>query len=136
MPDINKLAQEYAELDAQFTALKKEHDVKKAILKKAMIEGDVNSIINPNKSKVSCLPVTKTDFDMELALTVMEEEWKKLYGDAPCPYIKTVRMIDAEKVESALYDKEMDTEIAEKLGECLVVTTTYAIKCNFKKMEV
>ena len=127
--ELNNLILSYGNHDAEFKQLKKLCDSEKECLKNIM--GEMGS----EKESYGGFTITRTvsereNFNEQQALAILKQNWYENHGSEPCPFVKTVEVLDSDALESAMYNGELDNNTILKLDECRNVTEVITLKCS------
>lgn len=130
--ELNNLILSYGNHDVEFKQLKKVCDSEKESLKNIM--GEIGS----EKESYGGFTITRTvsereSFNEQQALAILKQSWYKNHGYEPCPFVKTVEVLDSDALESAMYNGELDNNTILKLDECRSVTEVITLKCSKSK---
>ena len=127
--ELNNLILSYGNHDVEFKQLKKVCDSEKESLKNIM--GEMGS----EKESYGGFTITRTvsereNFNEQQALAILKQNWYENHGSEPCPFVKTVEVLDSDALESAMYNGELDNNTILKLDECRNVTEVITLKCS------
>ncbi len=131
---LEELVPHYGELDTQAKAIKKEMDSDKVTIKNLLAESNQKNFTAGGYT-VNYVVRTKVTVDEDKMLNVLKADWKKRYGDIPCPYIKTKEYVDMDQLESVLYANELPTDVMAELDKCQTKTENVALMCSKAKAE-
>lgn len=127
--NITDTITEYGKLDSQLKSLKTLCDNKKDELKSYMIQNDLQ-LCTSDEYKVQLTKSERTTTNEDQILKIIQADWKVNHGDEPCPYEKTIVVLDQNALESALYHNLFSKELLTKLSSCTTTTETYALRCT------
>ena len=63
-------------------------------------------------------------------LKILKDFWESEHSSEPCPFVKTVEIINHDVLESALYHNDLPSNVLTKLDSCITNDTIYALKCS------
>ena len=132
MSTLDLLVADYGQIDSKIKELTKTANSEKDEIKQLMLEQDVTSH-ESGGYKVSCVKSTRETMDQEKMLDVLKKDWRSRYGKQECPYIRTVEIVDMDKLESVLYAGELPDSVLKELDSCRKTTEVITLKCTKAK---
>ena len=76
---------------------------------------------------------TKDDIDPALMLMVLKKYWDKEHKGEPCPFIRTIEVLDEDELEKFMYSTKLPAETVSALDKCRTTTVTQAL--TYKKVK-
>lgn len=125
---LTDLVQSYGEHDSQAKDLKKICDEEKDLIKKELKQADFKNF-SSDDFKVSYQVSERVTLDTEKMAEYLQEYWNTKES-SPCPYLKTIVVLNEDTLETALYKGELPDEVLEKLNSCRSVKTVETLKCS------
>lgn len=132
MIDIDALVAAYGAKDAQAKQIKKEMDADKETIKEFLSSRSEQSYTAGGYTVQRVVSERET-LNEEKLLPLLKGYWTATHGSMECPYIKTREYVDMDRLEEAIYQKELTPEILTAMNDCREVTTIVALKCKKAK---
>ena len=130
--NIDEVVESYGHKDEELKLLKKSCDADKEYIK--------NYLANLGEDKYSAGGYTvqrvvseRETLNEDRLLPILKSYWITTHGSMDCPYIKTKEYIDMDKLEEAIYQKELTPSILLEMDKCREVTTVISLKCKKAK---
>lgn len=133
---FNDLINDYGDRDTQIKSLKRLCDEEKEQIKEYLAEHGQDNYSTGHYT-VSRIVAEQETLNEEKLLPILKSYWATTHGSVECPYIKTKEYIDMDKLEEAIYQKELTPNVLAEMDACREVKTTVALRCkkNTKKQE-
>lgn len=132
MTDIDALVAAYGAKDAQAKQLKKEMDTDKETIKE-FLSAQSDQTYTAGGYTVQRVVSERETLNEEKLLPLLKGYWTATHGSMECPYIKTREYVDLDKLEEAIYQKELTPELLTQMESCREVTTVVSLKCKKAK---
>ena len=131
-----EIIDDYGARDEQIKSLKRLCDEEKEQIKDFLAQGGYESFSTQNYT-VNRVVAERETLNEEKLLPILKSYWITTHGSIECPYIKTKEYIDMDRLEEAIYQKELTPSVLAEMDTCREVTTTVALRCkkNTKKQE-
>ena len=133
---FNDLINDYGDRDAQIKSLKRLCDEEKEQIKNFLAQ-EGYEYFSTDYYTVSRVVSERETLNEEKLIPILKSYWITTHGSMECPYIKTKEYIDMDKLEEAIYQKELTPNVLAEMDTCREVTTVVALRCkkNTKKQE-
>ena len=133
---FNDLVNDYGDRDTQIKSLKRLCDEEKEQIKNFLAQ-EGYEYFSTDYYTVSRVVSERETLNEEKLIPILKSYWITTHGSMECPYIKTKEYIDMDKLEEAIYQKELTPNVLAEMDTCREVTTTVALRCkkNTKKQE-
>lgn len=132
MSKFDDLVAHYGEVDTKIKSLKKELDSDKVTIKNEMSKENLSSY-SAGGYTVTYSIRNDVEVDEVKMLQILKKDWANRYGSAECPYIRTVEVIDMDKLEAVLYANELPQDVVKQLDSCQVKKPVEVLKCKKDK---
>ena len=118
--------------DSEEKELKKICDDEKSKIKEIMKSNAIDRA-SGGGFNVTYSTSTSESMDNAKAMSILKSYWKEEHGDEPCPYIKTIEVLDERTVESALYNKSLPDKTLAALSGCITTKVIETLRCSRAK---
>lgn len=110
------------------------NDIKKLneTIKQTMIDENTKEV-HTDKYIIELEIRTKDDIDPMLALMVLKKYWDNEHSGEPCPFIRTIEVLDEDALEKFMYSTKLPEETLSALDKCRTKTVTKAL--TYKKVK-
>lgn len=132
MSKLDELVSDYGAKDAELKELKKVCDGEKEEIKD-LLEQQGETDWTAGGYTVKRIESERTTLNEEKMLEILKKAWMEKYGDIPCPYIKTVEVIDMDELEAALYSNDLPEQVVQDLSGCRSTQTVVTLRCSKAK---
>lgn len=131
---LDKLVSDYGHNDAQIKDLKKIADTEKEQIKQLLLEHKEDRWTAGGYTVQRVVSERET-LNEEKLLPIIKHYWSSTHGSMECPFIKTREYVDMDRLEEAIYQKELTPNVLAEMDKCREVTTVVALKCKKTKTE-
>lgn len=101
-------------------------------IKQEMRDGNMTEM-QTDKYIVTLESRTKDDVDPALMLMVLKKYWDNEHKGEPCPFIRTIEVLDEDELEKFMYSTKLPAETVSALDKCRTTTVTQAL--TYKKVK-
>lgn len=101
-------------------------------IKQEMRDGNLKEV-QTDKYVVTLESRTKDDIDPALMLMVLKKYWDSEHKGEPCPFIRTIEVLDEDELEKFMYATKLPAETVSALDKCRTTTVTQAL--TYKKVK-
>ena len=129
---LDELVEKFANWDSEIKRLTKDADAYKEQIKKMMLERHCDSY-TAGGYVVSCIVSERTSLNQEKMLDILKKDWASRSNGFPCPYVKTVEVLDMDALEAALYSQDIPKSVVKELDSCREVKKVTTLKCSREK---
>lgn len=127
--DIDILVHTYGDADAQMKGLKKTCDGLKETIKEYLATHNEKAI-SAGGYTVQRVVSERESLNEEKLIPILKQYWATNHGSMECPFIKTKEYVDMDRLEEAIYQKELTPSVLAEMEKCREVTTVVALKCK------
>lgn len=126
---LSDLVQVYGEHDSQAKELKKVCDEEKEQIKRELREQQLKNFVSEGY-KVTYQVSERVTLDTDKMVHWLQEYWNAKESNEPCPYLKTIVVLNEDALETALYKQELPEYVIEQLNSCRSVKEVETLKCS------
>ena len=134
MQSLDDLVSDYGHVDSQIKSLKKIADEEKEEIKSILVERG-ETTWTAGGYTVQKVVSERESLNEEKLMPILKQYWASAHGSMECPFIKTREYVDMDRLEEAIYQKELTPSVLAEMDKCREVTTVVSLKCKKTKTE-